>query len=107
MPDLETLMEEAYSLFAPYTIGSTLCVCKACCVTDAEEQALVAAPLRQVSCELLQYGYFDSVCYHSDREHWELKHFLPRVLELVSQFEFPRFTPEVLFDRLDFDQPTR
>ncbi len=35
-----------------------------------------------------------------------MKHFLPRVLELVSDYDFPAFTMEVTFLRLDFDQTT-
>ena len=32
---LPELIEAANVLFAPYTIGSTLCVCKVCCVSEA------------------------------------------------------------------------
>ena len=34
-----------------------------------------------------------------------MKHFLPRVLELVTQFEFPCHSLEITFTRLDLDQP--
>lgn len=102
---LTDIIEEAYALFAPYTLGNTLDVCKVCCVTEAEEQALLAAPLREASAELLNCGYLSSAHSSSDQERWEMKHFLPRVLELVSQFDFPRFTPEVVFSRLDLNQP--
>jgi hypothetical protein len=34
-----------------------------------------------------------------------MKHFLPCVLELVTQFEFPCHSLEITFTRLDLDQP--
>lgn len=34
-----------------------------------------------------------------------MKHFLPRVLELVTQFEFPCHSLEITFTRLDLNQP--
>lgn len=104
-PALYNLIEAAYVLFAPYTLGSTLCVCKACCVSDAQEQALLRTPLREVSQKVLNNGFFVSTQAHSDQERWEMKHFLPRVLELATQFEFPVHSVELTFTRLDLDQP--
>ena len=98
---LPAIIEKAYDLFAPYTIGRTLDVCKACCVTDAEEQELVQTPLRAVSRDLLQNAYYESARSYSARELWEMKHFLPRVLELVSGGEFPCHSLEITFSRLD------
>jgi hypothetical protein len=105
-PALHDLIEAAYVLFAPYTLGSTLCVCKACCVSDVQEQALLRTPLREVSCQVLNDGFFGSAQAHSDQERWEMKHFLPRVLELATQFEFPVHSVEITFTRLDLDQST-
>jgi hypothetical protein len=103
---LAELVEAAYKLFAPYTIGSTLSVCKACCVSDAEERELVSTPLRAVSRQLLDHAYYASARNYSDQERWEMKHFLLRVLELVTQFEFPCHSLEITFARLDLDQPS-
>jgi hypothetical protein len=102
---LPELVEAAYPLFAPYTIGSTLSVCKACCVSEAEERELVHTPLRAVSRQLLDDAYYASARNYSAQERWEMKHFLPRVLELVTQFEFPCHSLEITFTRLDLDQP--
>lgn len=104
-PALHDLIEAAYVLFAPYTLGTTLCVCKACCVSDAQEQALLRTPLREVSRQVLSDGFFASARDYSDQERWEMKHFLPRVLELATQFEFPVHSVEITFTRLDLDQP--
>lgn len=103
---LRSIIDEAYGLFAPYTIGRTLAVCKACCISDAEELELVSTPLRRISSDLFSRAYFESAHYHTAQELWEMKHFLPRVLELVSDYDFPGFTSDVIFQRLTFDQTT-
>jgi hypothetical protein len=104
-PVLHDLIEAAYSLFAPYALGTTLSVCKACCVSDAHEQALLRAPLREASQQVLSDGFFVSARDNSDQERWEMKHFLPRVLELATQFEFPVHSVEITLIRLDLNQP--
>lgn len=103
--ELRRIIAAAYELFAPYKLGTSLAVCKACCVTDAEEQALLTTPLRETPSDMLWRGYYESACYHTERELWEMKHFLPRVLELVSQFDYPCHSTEITFLRLDLDQP--
>jgi hypothetical protein len=100
-PELHDIIEAAYKLFAPYTLGATLDVCKACCVSDAEEQELLRTPLRTVSATVLNAGFFYSARSGSEREHWEMKHFLPRLLELVAQFDFPMHSTEITFSRLE------
>ena len=100
-PLLQEVIDAAYELFAPYTVGATLEVCKVCCVSDAEEQELLRTPLRTVSGEVLNAGYFYSAYSYSEREHWEMKHFLPRLLELVAQFDFPMHSTEITLARLE------
>ena len=102
---LQTIVREAYALFAPYTIGRTLDVCKLCCVTDAEEKELVETPLAAVSADLFARAYYASARSHSESELWQMKHFLPRVLELVGDYEFPTHSAEITFWRLDLNQP--
>ncbi|MDQ2793952.1 MAG: hypothetical protein M3Y12_08090 [Bacteroidota bacterium] len=100
-PALSEIIDAAYELFAPYTVGATLDVCKVCCVSDAEEQELLRAPLRTVSGAVLNAGYFYSARSGSEREHREMKHFLPRWLELVTQFDFPMHSTEITLARLE------
>lgn len=104
---LSDIIDTAYNLFAPYTVGSTLAVCKVCCVSDAEEQELLRTPLRTVSAEVLNAGYFYSARSYSGREHKELKHFLPRLLELVTQFDFPMHSTEITLNRLELHHSAR
>lgn len=107
LPVLQQIIGKAYALFAPYTMGANLDVCKACCVSDAEERALLRTPLRTVSAAVLDAGYFSSARSGSEREHWELKHFLPRLLELVTQFDFPVHSTEITFSRLQLHHPAK
>lgn len=102
-PKLRSIIEAAYDLFTPYTLGASLNVCKACCITQEDEHILLTTPLREISCAMLARGYFYSAHGHSKRKNWEMKHFLPRVLELVSQFEIPCHSTEITFLRLDLD----
>ena len=104
---LNELIEKSYQVFKNYTVGKTLDVCKACCITDAEERELVNTPLRLVSRTLLQNSYYESARRYSDQELHEMKHFLPKVLELVADFEFPCHSTEITFTRLDLDQPEK
>ena len=106
-PTLPQIIDAAYELFAPYTVGATLDVCKVCCISDAEEQELLRTPLREVSAAVLDAGYFYSARSYSEREHWELKHFLPRLLELVAQFDFPMHSTEITFSRLELHRPAQ
>lgn len=104
-PVFQEVIDAAYELFALYTVGATLEVCKVCCVSDAEEQELLRTPLRTVSGEVLNAGYFYSAYSYSEREHWEMKHFLPRLLELVAQFDFPMHSTEITLARLELHRP--
>ncbi len=101
---LEEIIKNAYELFGNYNIGKTLVLCTACCVTDEEEKELVKTPLKKVSKQLLQGAYYQSARDFSEQELWEMKHFLPRVLELVNNFEFPCLSPEITFTRLDLNE---
>ena len=106
-PALPEIIKAAYELFAPYTVGSTLEVCKVCCVSDAEEQEVLRTPLRTVSAAVLNAGYYYSARSGSEREHWEMKHFLPRLLELVTQFDFPMHSTEITLSRLELHRTTQ
>lgn len=101
---LTNIIEDAYRLFSSYTITSSLSICKPHCVSFEKEKELVNTPLRKVPVELLEQAYFESARNFTEQELWEMKHFLPRVMELVSNFEFPCHSWEIVFDRLDLDK---
>ena len=102
--EIDKLIEEAYRLFENYTVGKTLQICTFCCVTKEKEAELLKTPLRTIPSNLLDTAYYNSARNYSDRELWEMKHFLPRVLELVNNFDFPCHSTEIVFDRLDLDK---
>ena len=102
---LEEIIEYSYKLFEKYTIGSTLDVCKRCCVSDADEAILINTPLREISSSDLRVGYFASARSYSYQELLEMKYFLPRILELVSNFDFPSVSVEEVFLRLALNSP--
>jgi len=103
--ELNELIEKASKIFESYKIGKTLAVCKACCVTDDEEAELVNSPLRTTTSNILWRAYYESARNFSDRELLEMKHFLPRVLELVNNFDVPCHSPEIVFTRLGLHKP--
>jgi hypothetical protein len=93
------IIEEGYLLFSEYTISGSLDVCKVCCVSDEEERLLVSTPLRKISKNVMGY-YYNSARCESEKELLEMKHFLPRVLELLSVFEIPCHSAEILMQPL-------
>jgi hypothetical protein len=84
-PALQATLEQAYCIFAPYTIGSTLCVCNCnvCMSKDAERQ-LVRAPLRTIPAKLLAEYTNSAHDWDDDQVAREMRYFLPRYLELIA-----------------------
>lgn len=78
-------IEEAYRLFASYSITPPLTVCDCGnCITGEEIKALVSTPLRELSGDLI-YTYISAMFESEDKAITELRYFLPRMLELLSQ----------------------
>jgi len=80
-------IEEAYRLFASYSITPPLTVCDCGnCITGEEIKALVSTPLRELSRDLID-TYISAMFESEDKAIMELRYFLPRMLELLSQRE--------------------
>ena len=80
-------IEEAYRLFASYSITPPLTVCDCGnCITGEEIKALVSTPLRELSRDLID-TYISAMFENEDKAIIELRYFLPRMLELLSQGE--------------------
>lgn len=80
-------IEEAYRLFASYSITPPLTVCDCGnCITGEEIKTLVSTPLRELSRDLI-YTYISAMFESEDKAIMELRYFLPRMLELLSQGE--------------------
>jgi hypothetical protein len=92
-------VHKAYDLFSKYRVERPLDVCtQSCCMKPEDEGRLAALPVRQIPVELLA-EYNDSARPVKTRIK-EVKHFLPRYLELIGQFQFPAHSTELSFSRL-------
>lgn len=89
-PELEAVVEEAYALFAPYTIGSALYVCH-CNVCMAQEtmRELVSTPLREVPSRLLAEYTNSAHDWNDGQVAREMRHFLPRYFDLLARNDPP------------------
>jgi hypothetical protein len=95
-PELQATVEQAYRIFAPYTIGSTLIVCNChVCMTKEVERELVRTPLRAIPSKLLAEYTNSAHSWDDDQVAREMRHFLPRYLELIALGDPP--------DNLDLD----
>lgn len=101
--NLQALVKEAYGLFSKYRLGKSLDVCP-CCVFDEDVKQLLTTPLAVVSRELLAEAYYYSAPSGSMKALEEMKHFLPRILELMLSFEFPSISEEVVFRYVDLEE---
>lgn len=95
---LPTLIDQAYALFSGYKAVTPLDVCTDCCMPAAEAQLLSNMPVKDIPGNMLT-SYNDGASSAKTPAN-EIKHFLPRYLELISRFEFPTHSPEIAFRRL-------
>jgi hypothetical protein len=96
-------VEEAYEIFSKYRADRPLDVCTDCCMKIEDEGRLASLPVRQIPVDLLS-EYNDSAKPEKTRID-ELKHFLPRYLDLISEYKFPTHSTELSFSRmLPFDK---
>lgn len=100
--ELTEIIEKSYLIFSQYKLGNTLEVCPHC-VTEEEIKPLLKTPLREISGEML-YVYYSSAQNGSARELYEMKYFLPRVLELMCEFVFPYHSTEISLSRFDLEK---
>lgn len=95
---LEETIERAYRIFKHYPVIRPLDVCTVCCMEPADEARLATMPVREIPQTLLM-EYNDSAKPARTRIE-EVKHFLPRYLELIAAFQFPSHSTELSFSRL-------
>jgi hypothetical protein len=105
-PELRTTIEEAYIIFAGYTIGSTLSVCYCnVCMSKKIERQLVRTPLREIPASLLA-EYTNSAHTWDDQQiAREMRYFLPRYLELIALNDPPdHWGLDICLRRLNYAQ---
>jgi hypothetical protein len=95
---LTEIIDKSYQLFAKYNPTRPLDICTDCCMTPEDEAKLANLPVRQIPKDLLA-EYNDGAAPAKTRIE-EVKHFLPRYLELIGQFQFPTHSAELSFSRL-------
>jgi hypothetical protein len=95
---LQETIDKAYKVFESYKPARPLDVCTDCCMTVEQEGKLANLPVREIPQDLLA-AYNDSAKPVKTRIE-EVKHFLPRYLDLIAQFKFPTHSTELSFSRL-------
>lgn len=100
-PLTDAFISEAYQLF-DYPVKGRLSVCSECCISEERMQELMRTPVKNLSLSAI-YDYLDAV--HYDEEGSEIKHFLPRILELLVQGEELSFDTELYLQRCHFNKP--
>lgn len=96
-PRLGEAIQELYRVFKPYQVRRHPEGCP-CCVSNADKRRLFSKPLAELSPEDL--GRFAWKVLTTWGSVEDLKHFLPRLLELMAWDECTPFEREVLFGKL-------
>lgn len=99
---LKEIIEKSFQIFSKYKLGNTLDVCLHC-VTAEEVEPLLKTPLREISQETI-YIYYSSAQNYGEQELSEMKYFLPRVLELMTEFKFPYHSVEISLSRFNLEK---
>jgi len=95
---IREIIDRTYKEFSKYPANLPLDVCTDCCMTIEEVTKLASTSVDNIPQELLA-NYNDSAKPEKTRIE-EVKHFLPRYLELISEFNFPSHSSELSFSRL-------
>lgn len=95
---MESTIAEAYELFKKHKAHRPLDICTDCCMNIKDEGLLASLPLKEVPQNLLMEYNDEASTAKTPIE--ELKHFLPRFLDLASSFDFPSHSTELTFRRL-------
>lgn len=96
--ELQQLISEAYRIFT-HSLNGKLNVCSPCCISEEQVRELIITPVSELSLSII-YDYLDAV--HYDEAGYEIKHFLPRILEfLAGGFDLSHST-ELMLQRCHF-----
>lgn len=96
---VQEALQDVYQSFSRYRAPkTTLDVCIACCMDEADERAMRRLPLRELTAQHF-HAYNDTA--KSERQPAaELKYFLPRLLDLMAQGARLHHSTELYLDRL-------
>ena len=96
---LKSLVEESYDLFRDFHVNKIRDSCTFCCIDKNEENYLINTPIRNISLESLSQ-YNDAAFSHRDFNSSELKHFLPRYLDIIKDLKSPSHSFELSLQRV-------
>lgn len=102
---LQALIDEAYHLFKAYPMGGLMAVCNGCgcCLQASDAKLLQSTAIKKVDRRLI-YEYLDAAVADEDLLIRQMKHLLPRVLELLVQGEYLRHSTEIILDKCHCDR---
>lgn len=100
-PELQLLIEEAYTLFScEVQRPLELCTCPVC-ISEDNLKRLETEDVHHISKELI-FEYLDAV-RHEDGDD-QIRHFLPRILELIARYDYIRIDDSLNLDRCHFEE---
>lgn len=95
---LQAIVTKAYQLLSGYQAIEPLDICTHCCLEPAEAQRLARLPVSEIPKDLLRL--YTNGAQSGSTPPPEIKHFLPRYLELIAQFDAPSHSLEIVLKRL-------
>ena len=86
-------------MFRDFRVKKIRDSCTFCCIDKNEENYLVNTPIRNISLESLSH-YNDAAFSNGDFNSSELKHFLPRYLDIIKDLKSPSHSFELSLQRV-------
>lgn len=83
---MELIINQVYNIFNYPKPTSVTNVCTECCMSKEQARLLLTTALNEIPLEILQEYNDGAQALYFDRK--EFSYFLPRYLELISQFQF-------------------
>ena len=104
LPAMVPAVEKAYAVFSRYRApGHLLDVCTHCCMDAALEKDMRRLPLRQLAA--MHFYQYNTSAKSEVQPADEIKYFLPRMLELLSQGAELHYSTELYLDRVGRCEP--
>ncbi|MFN7831693.1 MAG: hypothetical protein ACK5Q2_06875 [Bacteroidota bacterium] len=100
---LKEITDKSYEIFGRYNPARPLDICTECCMTPEDESRLASMRVQDIPAQLLSEYNDGAKPLKTSVE--EIKHFLPRYLELIGLYQFPTHSAELSFSRvIPFDE---
>ncbi len=100
--EMKEIIQKGYNLFAGYKLNGRLDVCP-CCMSEVEQEQLLSVQVEKLPLALL--SVYNTSAMPEEIEAVEYKYFLPRLLELINEFNFPAHSIEITLSRMAYLRP--